>query len=53
MGLDRLENEQVILIAFPLRIIGRDGSPCRAMAIDGDIGPYINLLNDLEFNPDF
>ena len=22
------------------------------LVIDGDIGPYINLLNDLEFNPD-
>jgi kynurenine formamidase len=35
--LDKLQGEQVILIAFPLRIQGRDGSPCRAMAIDGDI----------------
>jgi kynurenine formamidase len=33
--LDELRAEQVILIALPLRIRGRDGSPCRVVAIEG------------------
>lgn len=49
-GLDRLSGDQVILIALPLRIRGRDGSPCRAMAIDGDIDPLIPLLAGLDFD---
>lgn len=49
-GLDRLENEQVILIALPLRIRGRDGSPCRAVAIDGDIGPLIKMFEELLYD---
>ena len=48
-GLDRLQNEQVILIALPLRIRGRDGSPCRAMAIEGDIGPLAELFESLTY----
>lgn len=32
--LDRLTSGQVILIALPLRLRGRDGSPCRAMALE-------------------
>jgi kynurenine formamidase len=32
---ERLMNQQVFLVALPLRIRGRDGSPCRAIAIDG------------------
>ena len=50
MGLERLQNEQVILVAFPLRIVGRDGSPIRAMAIDGDIDPYLNLFEGMAFD---
>ena len=34
-NLDTLENDSVLLIALPLRIKGRDGSPCRAAAVDG------------------
>ena len=34
-NLDKLQSERVLLIAVPLRIRGRDGSPCRAVAIDG------------------
>lgn len=49
-GLDRLQAEQVILIALPLRIRGRDGSPCRAMALDGDIQPLVPLLDSLVFD---
>ena len=43
-GLERLQSKQVILIALPLRIRGRDGSPCRAVAIDGDIEPLKPLF---------
>ena len=50
-GLDRLGGTEVILIALPLRIRGRDGSPCRAMAIDGDIAPLIPLVEGLDFDP--
>ncbi len=35
--LERLSQQQVILIALPLRIQGRDGSPCRAIALEGDL----------------
>jgi len=49
-GLDRLQNDQIILVALPLRIRGRDGSPCRAMAIDGDIGPLVDLFENLIFD---
>ena len=33
-----LKSERVFLVALPLRIRGRDGSPCRVIAIDGFIG---------------
>jgi arylformamidase len=46
-GLDRLRGEQVILIALPLRIRGRDGSPCRVVALDGEIGPLAKLLDEM------
>ena len=49
MRLDRLENNQVILIAFPLRIVKRDGAPIRAMAIDGDIQNFLPLFTDMEY----
>ncbi len=49
-GLERLQGEEVILIALPLRIRGRDGSPCRAMAIDGDIAPLKPLFEALEYS---
>lgn len=52
-GLDRLSGEQVILIALPLRIRGRDGSPCRAMAMDGDIAPLVDLFQQIEFSQTF
>ena len=38
------------LIALPLRIRGRDGSPCRAVAIDGDIGPLVELFEKLLYD---
>ncbi len=49
MGLDRLQNDRVILIALPLRIVGRDGSPCRAVALDGDIEPFLTLFEGLAY----
>lgn len=52
-GLERLEGDRVILIALPLRIRGRDGSPCRAMAIDGDIEPLVAILDQLQFEISF
>lgn len=52
-GLDRLVGSEVILIAMPLRIRGRDGSPCRALAIDGDIAPLAALFEQLEFSQNF
>ncbi len=54
-GLDRLRGEQVLLCALPLRIRGRDGSPCRAMAIDADdpaeLAPLLALFAGLAFTP--
>jgi kynurenine formamidase len=49
-GLERLQGDQVILIALPLRVQGRDGSPCRAMAIDGDIEPLLATFDDIVFD---
>lgn len=51
MGLDRLENDQVILMAFPLRIVQRDGAPLRAMAIDGDIQQFLPLFKEMQYTP--
>jgi kynurenine formamidase len=51
-GLERLQGNRVILVALPLRIRGRDGSPCRAIALDGDIGALGQLLEELRFTID-
>lgn len=48
--LDQLQGDRVILIALPLRIRGRDGSPCRAMAIDGDVEPLVELFETLDYH---
>ncbi len=48
-GLERLRGPQVILLVLPLRIRGRDGSPCRAVAIDGEIGPLAQTLQQLQY----
>lgn len=47
--LDQLRGEQVILLAVPLRLRGRDGSPCRAMAIDGDIEPLVKMFDSMDY----
>jgi kynurenine formamidase len=51
--LEQLRGGQVILSALPLRIRGRDGSPCRAIAIDADdpaeLMPLAQLLEGLQF----
>lgn len=52
-GLERLQSKEVILIALPLRIQGRDGSPCRAMAIDGDIALLKPLFEQVQFDSAF
>lgn len=51
MHLDQLERDQVILIAFPLRIVKRDGAPIRAMAIDGDIQQFLPLFESMQYQP--
>lgn len=50
MNLDSLSTDEIILIAFPLRVQGRDGSPCRAFAIEGDIQKYASLFEGLEYS---
>jgi len=49
MHLEKLENDHIILIAFPLRITKRDGAPTRAIAIDGDIDPFLPLMKDMQY----
>jgi kynurenine formamidase len=53
--LEQLRGEQVILCALPLRVRGRDGSPCRAMAIDADnaaeLSSLVELFAALDFRP--
>ena len=52
-GLDRLRGAQVVLCALPLRVRGRDGSPCRAVAFDADepdeLAPLAALFDGLDF----
>ena len=50
MHLDRLQNDRIILIAFPLRIMQRDGSPSRAIAIDGNIEPFLPLFEEMQYS---
>ena len=52
-GLGRLQSERVILMALPLRLRGRDGAQCRAMAIDGDVGPLCEVLDALEYDANY
>jgi kynurenine formamidase len=51
-GLDRLRGAEVVLIALPLAIEGCDGSPCRVMAIDGDIASLAANLDALALEDD-
>lgn len=45
--LDRLDSDEIFLIALPLRVRGRDGSPCRAVALEAvnseEIGAFESL----------
>lgn len=50
--LDRLTTKQVILMALPLRIRGRDGSPCRAVALQPADDAEWELLAALYSNLD-
>lgn len=48
--LERLTQPQVFLIALPLRIRGRDGSPCRAIALEGDLASDFAGGDSIEFD---
>jgi kynurenine formamidase len=50
-GLTRLEtlrSERVFFVALPLRIRGRDGSPCRAIAVDGMSSAEMDALSAIQ-----
>lgn len=46
--LERLESERVFFVALPLRIRGRDGSPCRAVAVDGMSDAELDALSAIQ-----
>ena len=46
--LERLANQQVFFVALPLRIRGRDGSPCRGIAIDGLSAAELETLSGIK-----
>jgi arylformamidase len=46
--LDKLESGRVFFCALPLRIRGRDGSPCRAIAVDGMSDAELNALSGIQ-----
>ena len=45
--LDHLRNSTVFLISLPLRLRGRDGSPSRVVAIEGDLGTSLADLDEV------
>jgi kynurenine formamidase len=51
--LDRLVSDEIFLIALPLRLRGRDGSPCRVMALEANDGTELATLNMLMSSVDF
>jgi len=42
--LERLSSKEVFLIALPLRLRGRDGAPCRAVALEGDLSTSLEAV---------
>ena len=50
--LERLMNERVFLAALPLRIKGRDGSPCRVIAVDEMSAAELDALSGIEGVPE-
>jgi kynurenine formamidase len=46
--LSKLANERVFFCALPLRIRGRDGSPCRAVAVDGLSAAELDALSHIQ-----
>jgi len=48
--LDQLTSDDVILLALPLRIRGRDGSPCRAVVLEPDDAAEWETLQGLLAN---
>jgi arylformamidase len=49
--LEKLESERVFFVALPLRIRGRDGSPCRAIAVDGMSDAELDALSAIRGIP--
>jgi kynurenine formamidase len=47
-NLELLESERVFFSALPLRIRGGDGSPCRAIAVDGLSAAEIDVLSTIQ-----
>jgi len=47
-NLDQLTEEQVLFMAAPLKIKGRDGSPCRAIAIEGIDEKLLEIFDHME-----
>ena len=50
-NLDQLTQDEVVLMALPLRIRGRDGSPCRVLAIEGDIDEDFPVFRSTALSP--
>ena len=46
--LEELKGDRVFFCALPLRIRGRDGSPCRAIAVDGMSGAELDALSAIQ-----
>lgn len=46
--LDTLSESQILFMAIPLKITGRDGSPCRAIAIEGFEEEILSAFNNVE-----
>jgi kynurenine formamidase len=49
--LDTLKSERVFFVALPLRIRGRDGSPCRAIAVDEMSSAELDALTRIQGIP--
>jgi len=47
-NLDQLTQQRVLFIAVPLKIKGRDGSPCRAIAVENIDKELLDLFGEME-----
>ncbi len=50
--LEQIRSERVFLAALPLRVRGRDGSPCRAIALDGMSEAELAALSSIQGIPE-